>query len=121
MAMYGKDFTITGVANITTFDSPGLISPRGEKRHVDSITVNLSGHAGNKIEVWLDREKRITVYDYSLDTSEASGTNMFKSVVKKAEIPVDLDVPEGATLNVAITCGATPKNVFGTYNYRIVS
>lgn len=120
MSVLGKAFTITGVINTVTPDSLGLESTEAEKKHCDSIIANVSGHIGNTIQVWLDREKRFEIYDYSLDTAEASGTNMYKSVEKLKEIPVDLDIPVGSKLVVQIACGGTAKNLFGTYVYHLL-
>jgi hypothetical protein len=32
---------------------------------------------------------------------------------------VGLDLPLGETFKIAIKCGATAKNVWGTYNYEL--
>jgi len=120
MAVLGKTFSITGVANTTTFATDYLESTETEKKHCESILANLSGHAGNIVEIWLDREKRIGIYDYSLDTAEAAGTNAYKSVQKLLQIPVDLEIPIGSQLKVGLNCGATNKNLFGTFIYHLV-
>jgi hypothetical protein len=120
MPALGKAFSITGVANTTTFATDYLESTEAEKKHCDSIILNLSGQVGNTIQVWLDREKLFEVYDYSLDTAEASGTNAYKSVQKLLQILVDQDIPLGALLKVAISCGGTAKNVYGTFVYHLI-
>jgi len=119
MAKYAKAFTIVGVANKTTADA-GLASSPGDAKHLDKIILNLTGHAGNKVEIWFEREKFFEIYDHSLDTSEAASTNMLKSVHKLSEIEIDREIPIGKIINVAITCGATNKDVYGSYVYHIV-
>ena len=120
MAKYGHAFSITGEENKTTPDD-GLSSPETEKRHVEKIILNVSVHIGNTIQVWMDREKFFEIYDYSLDTVEAAaGDTPYKSTRKQSEIEIDREIPQGATMNVAIKCGGTASNVHGTYIYRLV-
>jgi len=121
MAVRGKAFTITGQANADTFDTAGLESTEVEKRYCERVIINVSGYAGNLIELWLDREKIFEIYDYHLQTDASSGsTNVQYATNKLNEIPVELEIPVGRKLQVSINCGGTAKNVFGTYVYHIV-
>jgi len=119
MAKYAQAFKITGVANDTAEDG-GIKSSEAEVKHLEKIVLNVTGHAGNLIEVWFEREKFYQVYDYSLDTAEASGTDIYKSTRKLTEIEIDREIPMGKTISVAIKCGATNKDVYGSYVYRLV-
>lgn len=114
-----QSFTVTGVANTTTYDS-GITSTDSEHKTVDSVIVSTSGQIGNKIQVWLEREKKAEVFDYNLDTIEASGTATYKSTSKLLQIPLGIDVPVGQTLKVAIECGGTLKTIYGSYVYQII-
>jgi len=119
MANYAKAFSITGVAN-TAVEDIGISSSEGDHKYLDKIVVSLTGQAGNKIEVWFEREKFFECYDYSLDTTEASGTNMYKSVHKLNEIVIDRDIPIGKKIQAVLRCGATNKDLYGSYVYHIV-
>ena len=115
---YRKAATITGSANSTVFDD-GLTSTSQEQRLLKSLTVSLSGQAGNLLEVWLENEKICDIYDYSLDTHEASGTNMYKSVMKLVRLELNIPIPAGQTVKVGMNCGATAKNAFIAYEYEV--
>jgi len=119
MAKYAKAFSITGVAN-TAVEDKGISSSEADHKHLEKIIINLTGHAGNKIEVWFEREKFFEIYDYNLDTSEAASTNVLKSTTKLNEIEIDSDIPIGKTIQAVIRCGATAKDVYGSYVYHLV-
>lgn len=119
MAKYAKAFKITGLANLAVEDA-GIKSSEGDHKHLEKIILSVTGQAGNVIEVWFEREKFFEIYDYSLDTSEASGTNMYKSTAKLREIEIDRDIPVGKTIQAVIRCGASNKDVYGSYVYRLV-
>lgn len=116
---YLQAFAVTGVANTDTLDSTGLTSTTEETKTVEKIIVTTSGQVGNTIRVWLEREKLAEIYDYNLDTVEASGSNMYKSTVKEREIVLNVTIPVGQTLRVSINAGGTAKNIFGGYVYTI--
>ncbi len=120
MARLSQLISATGVINNRVYDT-GLTSTEAEKKHVESIIVSVSGHIGNIIEIWLEREKLFEIPDYCIDTDEVAGAaNPFKSVVKKQEIPIDTEIPVGQKMQVAILCGGTAKNLRGCYVYRLV-
>ncbi len=116
--LYQK-FTVTGQANLTIYDG-GITSTDAEKKKVISIIVSTSGQVGNDVQLWLEREKKADIPDFNLDTVEASGTNIYKSTNKINELPVDLEIPVGQTLKVAIKCGGTLKSLYGAYKYEVV-
>jgi len=116
---YTKSFSITGSANTTIFDT-GLTSTEEEKRKLVGVIVSLSAQIGNIIEGWLEREKVVDLYDYVLNTHEASGTNMYKSVNKELIIPIDMEIPVGQTFKMAVKSGATAINLFGSYIYELL-
>jgi len=114
-----QSFSVTGVANSEVLDS-GISSTETEKKKVISILICVSGYAGNMVRGWLEREKKLEIYDYVLDTSEASGTNAYRSTTKIIQIPVELEIPVGQTFKVGIYCGGTGKNIYGAYQYEII-
>ena len=120
MATYHQYVSITGSANATVEDS-GFSSTTEERRHLDAVLMYVSGYADNKIVGYLDRDKVFEIPDYVLLTDASSGsTNVQYATNRIAEIPVDIDVPVGKTFKLAITCGATAKDVRGAYRYHIV-
>jgi len=119
MARRYESFTITGVANTTTFDS-GITSTKEEPKKLLGLLIHLSGWAANIIELWLERERLMKVYDYNFPTDEGTGgANTQKCVNREAFIELQKDIPEGQTLKAAINCGATNKNVHGSYVYDL--
>lgn len=118
--IYRKEFTITGVANTTTEDT-GLTSTEAETKRLVGMRLFVSGQIGNIIKGHLEREKILGLYDYHIDTDESSGSaNVQKSVGKEQYFEINQDIPLGKTFKVGITCGATAKNVFGSYDYELV-
>lgn len=117
--IYRQAFAVVGVANKDTSDS-GIASSDVEKRKILSIEITTSGQVGNTIRLWIEREQVQEIYDYNIDTVEASGVNAYKSVNKINELIVNKEIPVGYTLKVSINCGATAKNIFGAYKYQIV-
>ncbi len=112
-------FSVTGSANTTTYDS-GITSTKDEPKHIDSILIHVSGWVGNKIQVWVEREKVLEIPDYLVVTDESTGsTNTQKTTNRLIEFPLDIDLGIGKTLKVAIECGATAKNITGAYKYHI--
>lgn len=115
-----QSFSVTGSANSTVEDT-GLASTEAEHKHCKKVLVYLSGIVANKIQLWLEREKLAEYYDYHFATVESTGsTNVQKGSTLLHEIPVDVDIPVGQTLKVALQCGATAKNLFGSYVFDLV-
>ncbi len=113
--MFYKAFTITGVINTTTYDA-GLMSPDANPVHLNAVILNTSAWQGNIIEGWIGTKKVLEIYDYNCDTQvEAAVAGV--STVKIGRLPVDLDIPAGQAFKIAINCGGTAANLFGTYEY----
>lgn len=112
-------YAVTGSANTTVYDS-GITSTETEKKRVLSVLINVSNYAGNLVQGWLEREKKVDVYDYVLNTDNATGTNAYRSTSKIIEIPLELDVPVGQTFKMAIKSGGTATNIQGAYKYEII-
>lgn len=120
MPKYHKEFTVTGSANVTTFDA-GLESTEAEKKKIVSVIINVSGYAGNVIEGWIDREKILGIYDYVINTEANDGdTNTPYSTNKILELEVDHELIVGQTFKIAIKCGGTAKNIQGAYKYELM-
>lgn len=119
MAKKYEPFKITGLVNDTAWD-PGISSTKAELVHLLGVIVNVTGHAGNRIKGDLERKTYFELYDYHLDTDEDTGAaNTPRSTNKLNFIEVDEDIPLGATFAVAITCGATNKDLYGAYVYTV--
>jgi len=120
MAIYAQSFAVTGVANVSTKDT-GIESTETEKRRVTKLQVRVSGAVGNKIQLWLDREKLAEWYDYFFLTEASTGsTNIQVCTNRILEMETNVEVPLGQKLQVAIECGATAKNLSGSYIYERV-
>ena len=118
MARLEKAFIITGEANKTIYDG-GLSSSKESQKKLIEVQVNVSGYADNTFELWHERKQFITVPDKQLATDADLGAANFPySTSKRLSIPVDRDIPIGEKIQAAISCGATAKNVQGTYVYE---
>jgi hypothetical protein len=116
---YHKRFTVTGVINTTTFDG-GIQSTEAEPRNIKAINISVSAYQGNILEIWVEREKLQEHYDYVLNTHAAAGAaDAYPSTNKMLRIPVDVELKIGDTMKVAITCGGTATNIFGSYEYEL--
>lgn len=116
---YHKKFAVTGVINTTTFDA-GIQSTEAEPRNIKAINISVSAYQGNIVEVWVEREKLQEHYDYVLNTHEAAGAaNAYKSTNKIIRISIDVELKVGDTMKVAVTCGGTATNIYGTYEYEL--
>lgn len=116
--LYYQKFEVTGVASSTASDA-GLESTEEERRHIDSVLLWVSGWAGNVVEIWLERELLAEIMDYHCQTDESSGsTNTQKDGGRELKFELGHDLPAGKTLKAKIRCGATNKNLKGSYVYR---
>lgn len=110
--------SVTGVINTTVYDT-GLESTEEQVKKCTGIVVNMSTHIGNTIEVWLERERIAQIPDFCLDTREAAGgANAYKSATKMGFIRLDVEIPYGQTLKVAVASGATANDLSGAYQYE---
>ena len=111
-------FTITGVANDTAWDG-GLKGTEAEPKKLIALILFVTGQAGNIVKLDVERKTHMTLYDYHIDTDEQNAdANTPKSVSKLSRIDIDVDLPAGKTAQVGIACGATNKNLFGSYVYE---
>ena len=120
-------FAITGVANTEVLDTTGiapngagLTSTRDEPKTCLGLWVATTGQAGNYVVVAMGQKTPVVIPDYVLNTTEASGTNQYKQIAGgQTFIPLNIEIPEGETLRVGIRCGATNKDLYGTYQYQV--
>lgn len=117
---YFKLFRITGEANKTVFDTPGLQSSAENPVTLKSLLVQVSGYADNDVQGHHEREKIFDLPDSLIDTDEEGSTDKIsKSFNRVSEIPVGLAMPAGTSFQAAIKCGATNKDLIGAYRYEI--
>lgn len=120
MAVYFQEFSVTGSANTTVWDD-GISSTEAEKKKLVSIIISVSDYKGNLVRVIKEREDIAKIYDYVLNThANTGGTSTLYSTHKLIEIPVDIEIPVGQTIQIGIQSGATATNIFGAYKYEIV-
>lgn len=115
--MYYKEFHVAGTINTTEYDD-GLMSPVDKPIHINAIILNTSAMEGNYIEGWIGTERVLEIVDYCVDTQEEATAFTGLSVVKIGRLPVELDIDAGKIFKVAIRCGATASNLFGSYEYE---
>lgn len=119
MSLRYKAFKITGVANTETFDA-GIESTVAEPKKLVRILVALSGYAANLVQIWRENQKLAEAYDYHFNTEANDGdTSTPYSTSKLNAIELDIAIPQGTRLKVALKCAATTKNLFGCYVYDI--
>ena len=114
-----ESFTITGEANKTVWDG-GLKGTDAEPKKLLGLMLFVTGQAGNQILLDHERKRLMSLYDYHIDTDEQNtDANTPKSVNKLVWIDVEQDLPAGEVVMVGLACGATNKNVFGSYVYEL--
>ena len=114
--MFYKAYTITGVINVATYDA-GLQSPVDNPVHLNAVIINSSATEGNIIEGWIGNKRVLEAYDYCFDTQEECTAQAAISATKIGRLPIDLDIPPGKSFRIAIRCGGTASNLFGSYEY----
>ena len=119
--MFYKSFTITGVINISTLDG-GLFSLVAEPVRVRAVLINSSATEGNIIECWIGTKRVMACYDYLFDTQEeTAGATAPLSQNKISRLPIELDVPPGQAFKIGINCGGTASDLYGAYEYDVIS
>ncbi len=109
---------VQGVANSTVQDA-GLVSTRTIRRKVLGVFIIVEKQVANLIQIFVEREKIIELYDYNIDSyGQLGSSNSAIDVNKPHYFIVDKVIPEGETLYVAIQCGATVSKVYGGYEYE---
>jgi hypothetical protein len=111
-------FSILGMANSTQFDI-GIESTEKEKKKLVAVWVNVDRQAGNRVELWVEKSRIMSVPDWLLDTREQRApTNPFVSTTKIAELPINLELSVGERARLALACDATATRVDGVYVYE---
>ncbi|MBA7628010.1 hypothetical protein ES703_35480 [subsurface metagenome] len=113
--MFYKSFSVTGVANVTTFDD-GLISSVAEPKKIMAILISVSKWRNNNLEGWIETNRILEISDFVLNTSEDEGCGV--AIIR---IPIDEIIKPGMIFKIAINCGATATNIFGAYEYELTS
>lgn len=112
--MLYKEFSVTGVANVTTFDS-GLISSLEEPKKIRAVFVNVSKHRANVLEGWIETKRILEISDYVL---YSSGDDSAGRIVR---IPIEEVIKPGMIFKIGINCGATATDIHGAYEYELTT
>lgn len=119
--MFYQSFTVVGVINVTTLDA-GLVSLVEEPKKIRAILINTDTTEGNLIEGWIGNRRVFSGYDYLFDTQEeTAGATAPLSQNKINRIPLDLDIPPGQIFKIGINCGAVANDLFGSYEYDLLT
>jgi hypothetical protein len=111
-------FSIQGIANSTQFDI-GIESTEKEKKRLVAVWVNVSQQVGNRVELWIEKSRIMSVPDWLLDTREQKTTaNAMVSTTKIAELPINVELAVGERARLALACDATATRVDGVYVYE---
>lgn len=112
---------ITGAMNDIKYDS-GLTSTPTEKKRLVSISLVVNGLADNQVQGYHEKAKVFDIPDRLIDVElDAFSENEAKPGARMNEIEVGIDIPVGETFKLAIKCGATAKDIYGTYNYELMA
>lgn len=113
--MLYKSFSVTGVANVTTFDD-GLISSIEEPKIIRAILITVSKYRGNILEGWIETNRILEINDQVLNSlDDSQGVNPI------VRIPIEEVIKPGMIFKIAINCGATPTNIYGAYEYELTT
>jgi len=116
-----QHFHVVGVANTITYDS-GLLSTQAEKKRLLSISILVFGVIDNQVQGYHERAKIFDIPDRLIDVEDGTGSiNLAKPGARINDIEVALDIPVGETFKVAMKCGATATDAWGTYNYELIA
>ncbi len=119
--MLYKSFSVTGVANKTTFDS-GLISSVEEPKKIRAVLITVSKYKGNILEGWIETKRILDIYDYVLSSSDYSGNLSACSGSNKIiRIPIEEVIKPGMIFKIAINCGASISDIHGAYEYELTT
>jgi len=118
---YYQKFKIEGVASTVTYDD-GLHSSKENPKRILSVIIQTTRYKDNDVQLWLEAEKIAEIPDYLIDCIEESTANKFsKSFNRLNEIGIGHDIPVGATLKAALSCGTSTSTIRGIYRYEIYS
>ena len=106
---YYKSETINGVANQTVYGK-GLTSTEAEKITLVNIYFITSARQGNYAEVWKEKERLAEINDNAIPLPADNPKQAFE---------MDIDIPVGQTVNVALRCGGSATDLTVIYEYEI--
>lgn len=109
MRVYHLTQLITGIVN-TEVLSTGLTSVEGEEKTLIAIMPIISARQNNQIKVWYKREELAVVND---------GFSHLAADPHKIWLPVEIVIPIGDTVQVALNSGGTANNCYAIYQYTI--
>lgn len=119
MSLRYQAFTISGGANVSTYDT-GIESNQAEPKKLIALLVHLSGYAANFVQLWKENQKIADVYDYHFVTEANDGdTSTPYATNRLTKIDLEIDIPLGERVKACLKCGATTKNLFGCYVYQV--
>ena len=110
-----KTITINGTANKETLQDI-LTSTVDEKYHVISVLITEVTSTPNNdamIEAMIDRKTIHQIPIYQFNESASSATRYYPS-----ELPIDVDINVGSTLQVGHVSGATASNITYTVKFE---
>lgn len=119
---YFQLFRVTGKPNAVAFDD-GLKSTETEKKKLVKCHIQLEKYANDEncdVQGWHERAK---VFDFP---QEFFSTELHTAVARSfagavfVEVEVDMEIPVGEALKVAISCAETAIDMRGVYEYEIV-
>jgi hypothetical protein len=117
--VYHQYFHVAGQPAAITYDS-GLTSTEAEKKRLIAVNlVSSAAPADNAIQGYWERQKVFDIPDRLIDYEDGS-TDAAKPGARLNRIEVAMDIPVGETFRVAILCGATATDIYGTYEYEIL-
>lgn len=119
--MFYKSFRVPGQSNKTVFDS-GLISTVEEPKRIRAVLVSVSRYKASTVEGWIETTRILSIPDVILNTADTSNsTDTMRSTTKLIRIPIEEEIKPGMIFKIAISCGADPVDVDGSYEYEPVT
>jgi len=118
--IFAQHFHVVGVANTIAYDTEKLKSTEAEKKRLLSVRLLVDEVADNKVQGWHERAKVFEYPDRLIDVEDGTGTvNKAKPGARINDIEVGLEIPVGEAFAVAVQCGATATDVWGSYIYEL--
>lgn len=119
MARRYQAIDVTGSVNSLVLDV-GIESTEQERIRIVAVHAAVSVVVGNKVEGYVRQKQEIEIMDWIMDTSEAAGTDQYKSTSKMRSIMMDRELAVGERLQVGIRSGGTASNLVGCYEYEVM-
>lgn len=119
--IFREYFSITGVASSIAYADP-LTSTAAEKKRLLSVSIVLTGYAGNQVQGYHERAKVFDMPDVLFDIEPTSyDEDEAKPGARLNEVEIGLEIPVGEAFKAALKCGATNKDAVGCYNYELMA